>query len=411
MRISIIKPSRTTVLALLLALGSVGCSSWLHKTKEGEQRRDFTVTPRAYDHLSKAQQALQGKDAKAAYAELLLMRKREERLNDHEKALMWQTFAHVYASLDQLKDAVDCLKRALKLNALPDEATLDLRYNLGQLLLATGDAKSAAKTLLSWLGDVKKPSPEARRVAAVAAAQANMFDASLKQIKLALAEVKEPEESWLQLLASVQLQLKQYEDAAQTLQLLLAREPKKTYWLQLAGVYGQLERDAESLAVMEILNQQGLLETRDEVLRLARLYLQQELPLKSAKFLQTRISQGDLEADPEVLELLANAWLYAREDDAAVQVLRVGAQHSAHGRFEYRQAQLYAEQEKWMDARDALQKALDKGDLRSEGAAYMLLGTVLYNAGRTSEARKAFEHASHTSDRGDDAKVWLSRLQ
>lgn len=190
------------------------------------------------------------------------------------------------------------------------------------------------------------------------------------------------------------------------------RFPKKEYWVQLSLIYGARDSYAESLAVQQIAYQQGLLTKDKELQRLARSYLFKNLPYPAAKVLQKGLDEGQIEPGPKVYELLANAWIAAREFSKAEAPLARAAELSDDGRLYVRLAQVKMQNEQWSEAAGLIRKALDKGgfDEKQLASAQLLLGICYYNANQVGPARTAFRQARRHESMREQADAWIAHI-
>ena len=58
--------------------------------------------------------------------------------------------------------------------------------------------------------------------------------------------------------------------------------PKKRYWTQLSGVYGELKEEKKQLSSLEAAHDQRLLDKETEYVSLYQLLMRAEAPLKAA---------------------------------------------------------------------------------------------------------------------------------
>ena len=122
------------------------------------------------------------------------------------------------------------------------------------------------------------------------------------------------------------------------------------------------------------------------------------------------LADGVVESNSENLELYANSLLHAREYSAAIQPLAEAAELSDSGDLYIRLAQVHLEVENWKKARLALQSAIEKGGLRDEGTAHLLLGISNFNEKRFLSARTAFLSAAEEEKTADSAGKWLKHV-
>ncbi|MCB9552888.1 MAG: tetratricopeptide repeat protein [Myxococcales bacterium] len=402
-------------LALAATLGACTAPAWLRPPDEGpgkKARVDYTVNKQAWKHLDRAQKALAEKDYKAAKEELDEMQERKKRFNEYELALMWQTYAHMYADQEDMPAAAAALQNALAGETLPEGALIDAMYNLGQLQLATEQYDKAAATFTRWLelaGD--KATPEARYVIGVAFAQAKQYEKATEQVRAALAAVDTPPENWLQLLMSVRFELGDLATVEDVLKQLLQRYPRKAYWQQLAGVYAEKRQDEKALAVMELMHTQGILESRDELLRLAQMYLFMGVPQKATAVLTGGLDGGPLERDEKTLELLASSYLYARESEDAKGILAEAAKKSDSGEIYLQLARQQLRDGQFEAAAASARRGINKGGVDNPGQAWLLLGSIHFNAEEWSAALDAFRRAEGFDDTRATAAQWRAAAE
>ncbi len=91
----------------------------------------------------------------------------------------------------------------------------------------------------------------------------------------------------------------------------------------------ELGRERDALATLELAHSRGQLKQR-EILWLAQLYLHQKMPQLAVQMLAT----GVAEQDQKALELLAQAWVLAREPEKALPVFDALAKLDQSGRWE-----------------------------------------------------------------------------
>lgn len=390
-------------IALVAWLGILGVVS----TAEA---KNLVVGKWAFKRLNNAHEALQEEkygDAKDALDEM----KERSSLNDHEQALMWQTYGYVYSALENYPAAVKAFKKCLTLDAMAEGAANNTLYSLGQLYFALEDYNRAIATLLDWFKRVENPSASAHYLLAMAYRQVQKSKQALGYARKAVDGVNDPAESWLQLLLALYYDLDQTSNMTRTLERLVNRYPKKKYWLQLSAVYSETKQDPKALAAMVLADKQGYLTEEQEMLNLARLYLNNEIPKHAAEVLERGLESGVLERKLDTLNLLSQAWVFARENEKALPILGEAADMSEDGDRYVLMAQLHFEQNEWQKTVDALNAALKKGQLKDLGNAQILLGMTYYNMKRYNEAVRAFEQVSDDAKTRRVARRWIKLVR
>lgn len=369
-----------------------------------------TVGDRERRWLTDAQEALAKGDYEAAEAALGKLQTHEKR-NDYETALMHQLYGHLHSERGEYKRAIRSFEGAVATKALPRQADLNLRYNLGQLYVATERYKEAIRILKDWLKRAENPAPRGYVLVAQAYVSLGDYRKALPPIRAAIRKSKKPEESWLRLALIVRLELEQYAEAAEVLELLCANYSNKTYWTQLSGVYGNLGRDKAALNAMEVAYRQGFLTESEELVRMAELYLYNGVPYQAALVVEKGLADGSIEKNLDGWRLLANSWLSAKEFDRALAPLERAASLSSEGELSLRLGHLHLHREEWSDAAKALRGALRKGGIDKPASAQLLLGIALYQLGDTKGAEQAFRRAAAADSTRASAEQWLAHMR
>jgi tetratricopeptide (TPR) repeat protein len=395
--------------ALLLSPAGDACAEGREKPKP-RTRQVQALGEWAFRKLSAAQRQLADEEYAACLATLDDM-KRREALGDHERALMWQTYAYVYAAQERYREAAGAFEQCLALHALPEGARLDTQYNLAQLYVVLEEFGTAVELFGTWIAVVETPAPGAHYMYALAAAQHGQQDLAVAQALLAVTKAAEPKEAWLQLLLSLYLQRTAYREAVGVLERLVERFPRKAYWTQLSAVYSELGEHRKALAALEIAYGQGMLTEGRELVTLAQLYLYNEIPYKAAQVLEAGLAREAIASDAEAWELLATSWLSARERRKAIDPLERAARLSESGELYARLANVHLDQEDYAAARSSLASALRKGKLKDPGNTQLLLGIASATDEQWDEAKRAFEAAAGYGRTREAAERWLEHLE
>ena len=149
-----------------------------------------------------------------------------------------------------------------------------------------------------------------------------------KAIAAVDAENKIPDENWLILKRALHYELEQPEQVAKVMERLVTSYSKPEYWVQLAGVYAQLEQDEKQLAVLEAAHQQGYIETGSEWRQLAQAYYFNELPYKAAETMQEAMSKGKVDASVDNLKFVGQSYTQAKENEKAIRAYKKASEKS-----------------------------------------------------------------------------------
>lgn len=327
-------------------------------------------------------------------------------------AVAEQYIAHTAILADRYELARPALEKALAQNGLPKEFAAGLKLDYGQIVLGDEEYELARKMLEDWYADTgaeKQPSQ------LFALAYANYMTEHLPRaeelLESALANAKTVNNTWYRVYYQVLFDQKKYDKAESVVYGLVSREPaNETYWQLLVNHYLHLEDDRRALAAMAIARIQGLMDTTDDMKRIATLYSVVEIPEKAARLLQGWVEEGSLKADAETLRRIGDLWLLARDRDQAKVYLGKAAAAAPNGKTYELLASIDFEDEDWRSAYGNFMQALDAGGLDDKEYAYLLAGISAMRAGMDRQARTALEKAKVSKTYHDQALAMLRKL-
>ncbi len=332
-------------------------------------------------------------------------------LSPYERSRVEQILFNVAYKQDRFDDARAHLQRAIDAGGLSAQEVAQARYQNAQLLMQEQRWSEGEAALEEWLATAERPNPAAHYLLAVARYQVDDFDGALAPARAAVELMEQPQESQLSLLSALHLKAERYHDAVPVLQrLTLVAPAKKTYWLQLSSVYGQLEDYTNSAAMMQLAHNAGLLTEDSELRRFADLLLFTDEPGRAAAVLEEAIANETVTVDDKAYEKLASAWIEAGEFDKAVAPLERGAELAAAGNLFVRLGEVQTQREDWAAASLALDRGIAKGGLDDLGQARFLKGVALFEQGLHGEARAWFEQARESPQHREAADRYLAEI-
>jgi len=234
----------------------------------------------------------------------------------------------------------------------------------------------------------------------------NAMRAAERGLALAEESGQELRESWYILLRALYYENKEHQKVVEVLRQLAGRWPKKTYWVQLGGMYGQLENQENHAISMESAYTWDMLEKESEWVNLAYLLLSHDAPYKAAKVLERGMEEEVVERNGKHLELLGSAWRSAREMEKALPVLEDAAALSEQGEIYAQLASIYFDLYRYQDAVRTADKGLEKGNLKRPDTLQIIRGMSLFNLDRTNDAQLAFEAAAEDERSEKLANQW-----
>ncbi len=409
------KPLLGLVLAMFAAGSLLSAPAIAQDGESAPAERATKKTPamreKVYKVLSEAQELAEANNSSAALAKLNSVQKMTD-LNSYERAQMWNFYGFIYFGQENYREASRAYENVLKQEALPEAMETTTVYALGQLSFVTEDYQGAVNYLNRWFKTANNPGAEAYVLLGQGYYQLGKYKEAITPVQTAIRIAGEKgqkvKENWWLLLRTFYFELNDYPQMLNSLEKLLAGWPKKEYWLQVSSVYGELGKDTRQLIAYEIAHMQGFLTRGGELVTLAQLYLQENVPHKAAKILDDGIKKGTIDATALNYRLLSQAWQLSAEDEKAIPSLEQAARLSGDGELDYRLAQAFFNLDRYDESVAAGRKALSKGGLKRADQVSVLIGMTLYNQKKYGEARDAFQVAQSDSRSARLAAQWIN---
>ena len=405
---------------------------------KGDYKKARVLSTKAAKIITQVVEALERVDDEGkenpdfAQAKRLLteMERDKDNFKSYDRSIMYNYWGYLYFNDEDYDKAM----RSYELLLNEPEVTLPLRtaslYTLAQLYLVKENYAKGIELILTWMDEVENVTSQSYSLLAQAYFQTNNFqkslDSMLEAVRLAEeVEGYKPKENWYVLLAACYSELKDQKKVTEKIALEKQRDiyeilvnyyPKKLYFLQLGGVYGQMNREVDYMITLKAAFEKDLLDREGEYLALAQLLLLNKNPYWAAQVLvhgqnkKVAIKNektGKDEIQPVVkdteknLKLLADAWRIAQETDKAIPVLEKAAKISEDGETFILLGNLYLVEDKLDDAVRAINEGIKKGKLKKPSQARLVLGQAYFELENFEEAKKQFRIAA----RDEDSKV------
>lgn len=386
-------------LSLLMATAAEAADLSPYTEKRLEAARaalDGGEVERAIASLNELVEELDGRPAGQAYARELL--------------------AQALHSRDRPLEAARALEAALASGQLPEARAQRDRTLLMQLYLAAERPEEALRAVT--LPEPEDPGYQPKQGYLYAWAEYRHGDpegalktlAQAREQRGADPDADPVPESWLRLQLLLQRDTRQWEGAVRTASQLLGRDHERAdYWRSLSAIHLKRRDHAAAIAALNAMEQADVAAEQDR-LRLARLFLWRDQPVRAGRLLEQALANGAVASSPENEALLARAWLVAEEWEAAAQALRRAAPRQPDGQLYLQLARLELDRQHPAEAARALEQALAH-DLDSPGDARILQGLALYYDQRPREALKAFEQAVQHERVAASARSWMEYVR
>jgi tetratricopeptide (TPR) repeat protein len=334
-------------------------------------------------------------------------------MNQHEEALVQQTFGFIYIQLDRPQDALAAFEKSLELGMMPGSVIQGLRYSVAGLYLSEGQHQEAIDTMRLWFQYEQEPKADAYMVIASAYGEMEQMESALPYVQKAISKAEKPVENWYMFELAIHVEAERFGDAADVLRRMVAIWPERPrLWDMLASIYLELGRDRESLDTMMVAYNSGYLTEESKILAAVQLNMLLKIPHTAGRILEREMANGNIEESRKNLDMLLTAWIDAREYDKAVQIIdKLGAM-TGESKYFMRKASIHNERGEWQEVAVAAEQAINAG-VEDPTDAHMLAGTALAELGRYQDALAAFGRAKASGDSKQraNADAWIAFVE
>lgn len=398
----------TGSLSAIAALGAVS-----FPTYAAEKSAEKQVSAKVGKPLQEAMQLARSKDFKGAMAKLEEARSASKKTAFDEYKLNEIT-SYVAFSMGDSTTAIKAL------NAMLDSAEAaadDRKRILDQLTKFEYQSKNypeAIKYGSRYLKDVGPNTDIALLIAQAYYLQkdyAQAITATQSLIKMTNQAGQPEKKEWLDLLRSAQQLGGKEDEAAATLQILLAKYPSPEYWRDAFVIEQNKGRGSErkSLEILRLKMLTGVLKD-SEYMDMAELAFASGFPGDAKMILEKGFANKVLGVGPSKdreNRLLAKAQADSAADQKSLPSFEKEASAMPNGDADVKLGYAYATYGDYEKGIEAIKRGLKKGNLKAEDEARLLLGVTYFNAKKTSDAIAQFKAVPADSKLSSTAKLWI----
>ncbi len=399
------------LLASVPAIAQDDESAAEQESKSQKTKQAQAVSKAVYDKIQEAQEMVDAKNYSGALRELERLYN-PDKLTEYEQANVLNYIGFVYYNMEDTPNAIRTYEKMVAIPSLEPQLAKQTTYTLAQLYTMEENYPKALSTLDKWFQMEPNPAPEPFILKAQNLYQVERYSDMVQPIENAMRVArerdKEIKEDWYVLLNFAYFQQENYAKVRDIQKTLLANWPKKRYWFSLAGAYTELGEDENLINAYAAAFDQDMLEKESELVTMAQLFMQREVPYKAAVLLEKEMESGRVSKNAKNYRLLSQAWQLSMEDEKAIPALTEAARLSDDGELDVRLGNAYLNTGQYGNCVNAVEAGLRKGGLKNPDNAQISLGMCLYNQQKYSAAVQAFRQAAKTPKSRRLANQWIN---
>ena len=375
------------------------------KTKQAQ-----AVSKAVYDKILQAQEKIEEEDDAGALR-ILKNLNRSDKLTEYERSNILNYIGFVQYNMDDTIAAIATYEEMLRIPSLEEQIRKQTVYTLAQLSTMEELYTKAIRLLEQWFTLESNPAPDPFILYAQNLYQVNRYSDMIAPIESAMEVAKKRDkpvkEDWYVLLNFAYFQQENYRKVRDIQKILLVNWPKKRYWFSLAGAFTELGEDNNLFASYDAAHTQGMLEKESELVTMAQLFMQHEVPYKAATLLSSEMESGRVKRNAKNYRLLSQAWQLAQEDEKSIPALKEAARLSDEGELNLRLGNAYLNLGRYGECVSSVKAGLRKGGIKSPDNAQISLGMCLYNQQKYSASINAFREARKTRRSRKISNQWI----
>ena len=361
-----------------------------------------SMHPKTYDALQQIEAAIEKKEFDVAQA---LFSERFENLSNkrtYDLAFVYHTYGYFWIQNNRYENAIKAFEKALSYEVLDVQMQHSTHLTLAQLTLSLSRPKETLVWLALWHKE-EKPNENSAQLAMYATIALEQYKDAYEWAQIMIQASQAPQASMYETKLSLELQLKYYAQAIQTLRHLIEHFPHQAfYYKQLAALYYQENDPVQATAILESAYIEGFLKEPSDWELLAYYWYEQGAVDKSQKLMQKAYENNT--TNPNIRTFYVQLLLASKEHDRAIEVLK----NNPTAKEAAQLAQLFAARFAWKEVARYAHHLEDPN-------AQLLYGIALHYLNKPQESQEIFKKLLTTTPKTApahlNAQAWLRHTQ
>ncbi len=330
---------------------------------------------------------------------------------DYPQAMANRMMAEVSNERDDLATAIDYLNKAIASEAMANEQHFQSMLLLAQWYGFEEREDEALAVMERFFDESGSTNPEYRMIRAQSLYRLERYDEAAAAINEVLAEVADANPNWRKLLLAVYVEAEKLPEAIEVGKQLLAVDPNdKPLLVNMASMYLDLDQTEQAVALLEDAKARGIFTAEEDYERLYRVYYNMEgQEAKTIAIINEGLDKGILKPGHQVYNLLGQSYYFSDQIEPAISAWTKAVEFASDGRTALNLARVYYNEERFPEAKTAIQKALQQG-LENPGDGHVTLGNIeLYGLRNKAAAAAAYREAlKHPGSHQEQAQKGLA---
>jgi len=350
-----------------------------------------TMSKNIYSALMKSQKLLEKDNYSKAKTLLSPLLKKD--LNGYEKSYILQTLANISIHYDDYKKTANYYEQIIKLNSLEQKSIEQIKLSLSKIYLSLNQYDKSIKILKNLLDSKTIAKSTIYENLLYGTYYKGNYKKSIFYYKKLITFSKKREEPWYQILYSSYIQVKQYKNAIDVLNIMVKKwHNNENYWLQLIALYQEIKNYKKALSTFELAYKKGGVDPKENTLYFVNILLENGLYYKAAKQIENGIKKGFLKDNKRNFELLISSLDYAKQKDDVIKLLST-SKFAKNIKYQLLLGNIYYNQEEYKKSIKILENIAIKKGSKQAGQRDILLALSYYEINNKKQTTKYLRKA------------------
>lgn len=382
--LTVAKAAKASILPMLMcgAFFAVSVDANAQRTNRNRQQAEQPVEGRQFGAkagavVNEAQELRAANQYSAAISKLSQALALPD-LNAYERATIYQMQGASYYELDQFVPAISAFENAISSGGLLPNESSNLRVNIAQLLIASGQYSRGAQMLENWNRSGGQLKPAHIEMLWQAWSQAENYSRALPWAEKWFNAARPKERKHYDLLNFMYSNLNMPAKQADIAKQMINRWPgDKNLWDAWASLLANGGREQESFEVTKMLYLGGALTSQTDLEKVVQYYSFYDMPYQAAEILEREMNAGRIPQSSDKLVQLSDLFRQSREYKRAIPALEKAASSSGKAKLYADLGEALYKENQCGKAEKAFKKAMQLG--YDQGKSWMLIASCLYD--------------------------------
>ncbi len=312
--------------------------------------------------------------------------------NKLARSYAYEALGNIAIHQNRYKNTIKWYEKILQLNAMKKKDIDKIMFSLSQIYLSEKKYKKSINYSKRLLLNSSISRNSIYENLALAYYYDEQYKKSISYIKHIL-KTKKQKESWYKMLYSAYVSTKNYNDAILIIKYMIKTYNKnENYWMQLVSLYQIIGNQKKSLATLELIYENDIVNKKKNVMYLLNILIQNGIYNKAAIFIEDSFKKNILKKNEKNSNLLLSCLLKAKNYKKVIPILN-STRYKNKDKYRLILGNIFYNKAKYKKTINILKNYKFIKNTKYEGQGYILLALCFYELDDFESSKKYFKMA------------------